>query len=175
MNEQVAKQYPVPSFDRLRVRNLRSLQILDSAPEPFFDELVRLATVVAETPIAAISLVDQDRQWFKARIGIDSSETSRDISFCTHTILRPSEPFLVVDASKSETFKNNPLVVGDTHFRSYLGVPISSPDHNLTIGSLCVIDRVPRLLTNRQVELVMEIARSVEKAIAVRAGIWQLK
>ncbi|RYZ93189.1 MAG: GAF domain-containing protein [Proteobacteria bacterium] len=166
MDDQAARKYVIPSFDVIRVQNLRDLNLLDTAPDPYIDELVRLASVVADMPISALSLVDKNRQWFKAKTGLEVSETARDISFCTYTILNSDRPLIVEDASKSDVFRNNPLVLNEPHIRSYVGFPINSPDHGFTIGSLCVIDRKPRALSEYQLKILREIAVVIMKTIS---------
>lgn len=132
-----------------RLDALRRLGLLDSEPEPFIDEIVRMAAEVCGTPMAAVSLVDADRQWFKARIGIDCAETARDDAFCAHTILDDREVFVVDDPLHDARFSDNPLVVDDPNIRFYAGAPIAIGGEP-AIGSLCVIDDTDRRLTGDQ-------------------------
>ena len=149
-----------------RLAALKRYEILDTAPEAAFDHITALVKLVMGVPIVAVSLVDQDRQWFKSQIGLAVSETPRDISFCTHTI-GLSKPLLVSDAHLDTRFRKNPLVQGDPFIRSYLGVPLTSFDgHNL--GSLCVIDTAPRSYSVEQVKVLSGFADLVRKEIELR-------
>ncbi|MGH7250292.1 MAG: GAF domain-containing protein, partial [Nitrospiraceae bacterium] len=141
---------PVPATEAERLDALRRYAILDTPPEQNFDELVSLASQICRTPIAAISLIDADRQWFKAKVGLTSTQTPRAIAFCAHAIVQP-DLFVVRDAMADPRFSTNPLVTADPHIRFYAGMPlIASNGHAL--GTLCVIDRVPRELTQEQAE-----------------------
>jgi len=131
-----------------RLEALFNYDILDTAAEPCFDQVTDLAAQIAGTPIALISLVDDKRQWFKAKVGLDVCETDRSVAFCHHTIMQ-SEPFCVPDARAHPLFADNPLVWSEPNIRFYYGVPLTTPE-NYNIGSLCVIDRTPRLLNIRQ-------------------------
>ncbi|WP_313025366.1 ATP-binding protein [Pseudomonas lopnurensis] len=142
-----------------RLAALLRYEILDTPEEADFDDFTELAARLCGTPIALISLVDERRQWFKSRVGLEVSETPREISFCTHTILG-QEIFEVADARQDPRFRQNPLVTGDPHIRFYAGTPLTSPDgHNL--GTLCVIDRQPRQLTAEQRDTLERLARQV--------------
>lgn len=137
--------YPTPDNEAERLKTLGSYEILDTRPEDRFDELTRLAALICGTPIALVSLVDEDRQWFKSKVGLEASQTPREQAFCAHAIM--SQDLLVVrDASKDPRFAANPLVLGEPHIRLYAGAPLTAPNgHNL--GALCVIDRKPRRLS----------------------------
>ena len=148
----------IPEDDAARVRALRDLQILDTLPEKIYDDLVLLAAEICDTPIALVSLVDADRQWFKAKLGIDAAETHRDLAFCSHAILEPEAVFSVPDALADRRFATNELVTGGPRFRSYAGAPIVMPSGDV-LGTLCVIDRVPRVLTARQEAALRALAR----------------
>lgn len=128
-------------FEAQRLDALRILDILDSEPEPEFDMVTRLAADVFDAPIAAISLIDVIRQWFKSSVGLSVCETPREQAFCDYTICR-DEVMVVLDATKDRRFANNPLVAGETHIRFYAGAPIRFGD--VLVGSLCVIDTRPR-------------------------------
>lgn len=149
-----------------RVRSLVDYEILDTPPEVLFDEMARIAASVCGTPIALVSLVDGERQWFKAKIGLDASETPRNIAFCDHAI-RGSEPLIVEDATADARFSSNPLVTADPHIRFYAGAPLIAPDGH-ALGTLCVIDRVPRQLAAEQVDALKLLSRHVMAQIELR-------
>jgi len=133
---------PIPADDDARLQALRELLILDTPPEERFDRLVEFAAAEFDVPIALISLVDRERQWFKARVGLDACETSREISFCGHAIVQ-RDLFEVVDAALDPRFADNPLVIGGPLIRFYIGAPLVLPG-GAAIGTLCVIDTQPR-------------------------------
>jgi diguanylate cyclase (GGDEF)-like protein len=128
-----------------RLSVLRDYNVLDTPPDPRTDVFVRLAADLCDTPISLVSLVDKDRQWFKAAIGVDATETSRDLAFCAHAILTPAEVMVVEDATQDPRFMDNALVTGEPRIRFYAGAPILSPD-GYPLGTLCVIDNKPRKL-----------------------------
>lgn len=132
---------PIPTDDAERLRALRELLILDTPPEERFDRIVAFAASEFDVPIALVSLVDRERQWFKARIGLEACETSREISFCGHAILQ-SDLFEVLDATRDPRFADNPLVVGAPFIRAYLGAPLRLPGGE-AVGTLCLIDTRP--------------------------------
>jgi GAF domain-containing protein len=138
----------VPLDEEERLRALRDLSILDSEPEERFDRLTRLAQDIFQAPIALVSLVDDTRQWFTSRQGLAATETSREVSFCGHSILGEGV-FVVPDATLDPRFTNNPLVTGDPDIRFYAGVPLNSTDGR-SLGTLCVIDTVAREWTPAQ-------------------------
>jgi GAF domain len=147
------------SKERHRVKVLRQYAVLDTPPEQEFDELAAMAAHVCGTPVALISLVDQDRQWFKAKVGQTRSETPRSQSFCAHALDEP-EVLVVEDALKDERFAQNPLVQEPSGIRFYAGAPLLSPE-NATLGTLCVIDKVPRELSSTQKSVLQSLARRV--------------
>ncbi|MBE9109981.1 PAS domain-containing protein [Nodosilinea sp. LEGE 07298] len=157
---------PLPENEAERLDVLHSLSILDTAPEESFDDLARLASQICGTPIALVSLVDTDRQWFKSRVGITTTETSRDIAFCSHAILQ-TDLFLVLDTSIDERFSDNPLVTGEPHIRFYAGTPLITSE-GAAIGTLCVLDQEPRWLSVEQIESLKIITRQVVRQIEQR-------
>lgn len=157
---------PLPKNEVKRLNVLWQYDVLDTVPEAVFDDLTDLAAHICEAPIALISLIDEKRQWFKARRGLKSKETSRDISFCAHAILK-NGLFVVADAAKDPRFQNNPLVTGAPKIRFYAGVPLRSPD-GYALGTLCVIDHQPRKLRAEQKRALTILARHVETQLELR-------
>ena len=154
----------IPAAEEARLAALHALKILDTAPEERFERVVRIASRLFEVPIALVSLVDAERQWFKACYGLDADSTSRDISFCGHAIHK-SEIFVVEDATKDERFADNPLVVGEPGIRFYAGRPLAAPDGSL-IGTLCLIDRVARSFGKGDMDALDDLAQMVETELA---------
>lgn len=157
----------IPDDEPERLAELRALKILDTEAEEAFDSLTRLAAFICGTPIALVSLIDAKRQWFKSRVGLEATETPRDISFCGHAILDPDQLFVVTDASKDERFRGNPLVTGDPNIRFYAGMPLKTNPGN-AIGTLCVIDRVPRDLSDKQREALVTLSNAVVAHLNLR-------
>ncbi len=155
---------PFPINEAARLDTLRRLNVLDTPPEERFDRLTRLAKRLFDVPIALVSLVDADRQWFKSRQGLDVTETPRDLSFCGHAILG-SEIMVVTDACCDERFANNPLVTGDPKIRFYAGFPLSAANGG-KLGTLCLIDRAPRAMSEDDVRLLDDLATMVEEELA---------
>jgi len=154
----------IPANENSRIDTLRSFNILDTSPEERFDRLTRLAKHLFNVPIALVSLVDTNRQWFKSCVGLSVSETPRDISFCGHAILGDGI-FMVPDTLADERFYNNPLVTGGPTIRFYAGCPLTVPDGS-KLGTLCLIDIKPRILDEEERELLQDLARMVEQEIA---------
>jgi diguanylate cyclase (GGDEF)-like protein len=152
--------------EEARLAALRSCNILDTAPEPAFDLITRLAQIALKMPTVMVSLVDLDRQWFKSKQGLDVAETDRSISFCTHAIAQ-DEPFIVTDASIHPLFCNNPLVVGEPHIRAYVGIPLKMRD-GLKIGTLCAVDFQPRALSTAEIDILSGLGRMVVDQIELR-------
>ena len=150
-----------------RLRALRRLELLDTPADPEFDELAALARGIFGTPMALISLVDAERQWFKARIGLPFEETPRSDSFCSH-VVSAGRPMVVTDASQDARFASSALVRGSLHVRFYAGAPIYEPDGN-PIGAVCVMDVRPREVSSGQLEALTHLANTVSRAIARRA------
>lgn len=133
---------PIPSDDDARIKNLHAFEVLDTPDEDSFDAITRLAARLFAVPIALVSLVDKDRQWFKSSHGLDADQTPRDQAFCTYAIME-NEPLVVLDATLDDRFKDNPLVTGELGIRFYAGAPLISPD-NYRLGTFCIIDMKPR-------------------------------
>jgi GAF domain-containing protein len=157
---------PLPSNEKHRLKVLWEYQVLDTVPEEVFDDLTELAARICEAPIALITLVDENRQWFKSKVGVTLSETSRDISFCTHAIAQP-DLFIIADATKDARFANNPLVTSEPKVRFYAGAPLVTPDGH-ALGTLCVIDKVPRELRPDQKIALRVLARHVMTQLELR-------
>ena len=157
---------PIPKNEKQRLKVLWQYSVLDTMPEEIFDDLTELAARICEAPVAMITLVDEDRQWFKAKVGVSLKETSRDISFCAHAIMQPGL-FIVPDATRDERFAKNPLVKSDPKVRFYAGAPLVSPD-GYALGTLCVIDKVPRELRPEQKQALRILARHVVSQLELR-------
>ncbi|KAB8331475.1 HAMP domain-containing histidine kinase [Scytonema tolypothrichoides VB-61278] len=142
-----------------RLEVLRQYRILDTVSEAAFDDLTLLAAQICNTPIALISLIDECRQWFKSKVGLDAESTPRNIAFCAHAILQP-DILIVPDTRLDERFATNPLVTSDPYIRFYAGVPLIAPN-GYVLGALCVIDRVPRQLSSQQVQALRTLSRQV--------------
>jgi GAF domain-containing protein len=157
---------PIPKNEARRIAVLWQYDVLDTVPEEVFDELADLAALICGAPVALISLVDENRQWFKAKVGVTISETGRDISLCAHAILQ-KDLFIVPDATLDERFKNNPLVTASPKIRFYAGAPLISPGGH-ALGTLCVLDKVPRELTEDQKSALRILARHVMAQLELR-------
>lgn len=162
------KRMILPPNESQRVQALRSYKVMNTPPEQVFDDLVRIASMVCQTPIALVSLVDESRQWFKARVGIDGFETPREQAFCAHAI-HGREILEVPDATQDPRFAQNPLVRGAPDIRFYAGAPLTGRS-GLAAGTLCVIDRKPRQLTPEQREILAALGRIATHALEQRAA-----
>jgi diguanylate cyclase (GGDEF)-like protein len=153
-------------WEQERLEALRRTELLDSPPEPEFDELVEIAAAACNVPMSVVSLIDEKRQWFKATFGFHEKETARELSFCDHAI-RQEGIMLVEDATEDPRLRNNPSVTGETGVRFYAGVPIESPD-GYPLGTLCVFDKKPRSLTAEQKTVLLALARQANTSIELR-------
>lgn len=158
---------PLPPHERERLATLAQYQVLDTPAEPAFDDLVRMASELLAVPMAMISLIDHDRQWFKAKVGIEQSQTPRSASFCAHALLAPEDPLIVSDATQDPRFSDNPWVTGETHLRFYAGIPLVTPEHHC-LGTFCVSDTHARQISPEQVEQLQRLARQVMTQLDVR-------
>lgn len=156
----------VTDYETERLRRLKELEILDSKKEHIFDSVTNGVARVLDVPIVLISLVDESRQWFKSRVGLDVQETSRSHAFCRYA-LEGKDPLIVNDALDDERFKFNPLVTGDPRIRFYAGAPIIV-DGEYTLGTLCAIDTKPRSISDREIVILQSFASVVSNAIKLR-------
>ncbi|WP_019029356.1 sensor domain-containing diguanylate cyclase [Colwellia piezophila] len=152
----------IPLDETERLKTLRSLNVLDTLPEERFERLTRMAKRMFGVPIALVSLIDEDRQWFKSNIGINASETPREISFCGHAILGNSV-FIVPDTREDPRFSDNPLVLNDPKICFYAGCPLEVNGYRL--GTLCILDQVPRNFDEEDIELLKDLASMVEREL----------
>lgn len=157
---------PCAANEQERLAALRRYGILDTAAEADFDAITTLLSAICDTPIALISLVDKERQWFKSRVGLDAAETHRDLAFCAHAILQ-RDVMMVPDATLDQRFADNPLVLEDPKIRFYAGAPLITPD-NLAIGTLCAIDVRPRMLNANQMLALQTLSTHVVNLLELR-------
>ena len=161
------KPAQVPVDELARLEALTGYNLLDTLPEDTYDDITQLASEICRTPIALISLVDENRQWFKSKQRLPEDETLRDYSFCAHAILNPSEIFIVPDAREDERFSDNPLTTGQPKVVFYAGVPLVNPE-GYPLGTLCVIDNRPRTLTENQLLSLQALSRLVNAHFELR-------
>lgn len=157
---------PKLSDEAGRTAALDRYAVLDTPPAEPFDKITSLVKNVLKAPICAVSLIDRDRQWFKSIVGLDVAETTRSVSFCTHTI-KHEKPLVIANAEEDPCFKDNPLVVGPPYIRSYAGAPLRTPD-GYNVGALCVIDTVPRSFTDAQLAILSSFAALVVDELELR-------
>jgi signal transduction histidine kinase len=173
LGEDLTARAPRPPDEAQRLVALRAHEVLDTPPEPAFDALVQLASDICGAPLAVMALVDDHREWFKAKVGVVVEEAEREIAFCAHAICHEGV-FTIEDAHVDPRFCDNPLVTGEPHVRFYAGAPLTTAEgHN--IGTLCVMDHVPRQLTQLQTQALLTLAEQVSAQIALRSALRRAK
>lgn len=165
---------PFPENEEDRLQALFEYQVLDTQSEPILDNLTAIAAHICKTPIALISLVDTNRQWFKSKFGLEATETTRDVAFCAHAICQPQEVLIVPDARKDKRFNDNPLVISEPNVTFYIGVPLVTPD-GFAIGTLCAIDNKPRNISLEQIQSLQALSLQVISQLEERINLIQLK
>lgn len=156
-----------PENEKARLQALLEYEVLDTLEEEDYDNITQLASAICETPISLVSLLDDKRQWFKSHHGLEVSETPKDFAFCAHAIVDPTATLSVEDARLDERFKENPLVKGDPRIVFYTGVPLVNPE-GFPLGTLCVIDRKPKLLDEDQIRSLRALAKQVVNLLELR-------
>lgn len=159
--------------EEARIAAVQRYNILDTPPEESFDELARVAALVCGTPVAVISIIDKARQWFKARVGMDATETPRSIAFCDHAIKEPNNVLVVPDATSDPRFSDHPLVTGDAHIRFYAGAPLVTPD-GFALGTICAVGQSTKTLTPEQTDAMAVLAKQVIAQLELRRGMTEL-
>lgn len=166
--------FPLPENEEKRLKALLELNILDSLPEQAYDDFTKLAAVICRTPIALITFLDSQRQWFKSKIGLETPQTPREHAFCSYAITTPNQVMVVPDAVHDRRFASNPLVTSDPNIRFYAGAPLLLPGGE-ALGTICVIDRKPRVLTPQQIETLEILARGIVVQLQLRGSIAMLE
>jgi len=156
---------PIPENELQRINALHRYQVLDTAPEQAFDDITKLASFICQAPVALVTLIDSDRQWFKSKLGIQGSECPREQAVCAHTILEP-DTLVVEDLLADNRFSDNAAIKAE-HLRFYAGAPLITPDH-YALGAVCVLDRQPRKLTEEQSAALKQLARLVVNLLELR-------
>ncbi|SDQ49045.1 diguanylate cyclase with GAF sensor [Pseudoxanthomonas sp. CF385] len=165
---------PKPDNEEQRLAALRSFDILDSEPERAFDDLVRIAAGICGVPMAAVTLIDRDRQWFKAQVGMESPDPSLETSFCAHTVLDPGAATVVSDATRDTRFADNPLVTAANGIRFYAGAPLVTQE-GFALGALCVVDDQPHELAPFQLQALDALSRQIVQLLELRRVSKQLR
>ncbi|MDX9893512.1 MAG: GAF domain-containing protein [Patescibacteria group bacterium] len=155
------KKAPIPQNETARLEALKQLGILDTPTEKRFDQITKEATAKLQVPVSTISIIDEDREWFKSCQGLDSKEGARDISFCGHAMLS-REIFIIEDTLEDERFKDNPYVIGKNGIRFYAGIALHDQASGLPIGVLCVKDFKPKKMSLDEIEILMKLAAKAE-------------
>ncbi len=156
-----------PENESNRLKALQSYHILDTLPEEEYNEITQLAAIICNTPISMISLIDQKRQFIKASVGMEIGESDRDIAFCSHSILNPADVMIVTDSRNDERFHDNPFVIDEPNIVFYAGMPLVTSD-GYALGALCVIDHIPRQLSDKQLEALNYLSRQTIKLLELR-------
>lgn len=165
---------PIPPNEEDRLRELESYHILDTLPEQVYEDIVRLAAYICQTPMALVNLIDRDRQWSKARLGFADNEVDRKLAFCSYTINNPDDVLVVHDATCDPRFANNPFVRGDPYIRFYAGAPLVTPN-GYALGTVCVVDLQPHQLSPEQIEMLRVLSRHVVQHLELRRDLLQLE
>ncbi|MBE2189867.1 MAG: GAF domain-containing protein, partial [Candidatus Kapabacteria bacterium] len=163
----------IPENESERLENLKSYAILDTLPEKEYDDITYLASQICGTPISLVSLIDETRQWFKSHHGLHTTETSKDYAFCAHAINDQDKILIVPDSRIDERFHDNPLVTDNPYVIFYAGIPLVSPK-GYSLGTLCVIDNVPRKLDESQIQSLKALANQLVKLLELRISLIEI-